>query len=175
MAVWVRMIYERQTLIFDLAAVGTFHWSRNDKLLSFWLPDQSLEIFLNPEEHPDEYLQVISYINELPISPSNYWVTLTYERSRYVTNVTQVNTFKLSTNGRLSFYLPGTSKLVVITQQTEPDDYAKIQAYLLTTTGYALPEPWGRAYSDLNAGNSGKARKDGHSPDEYAPDQRSVS
>ncbi len=172
MAVWVKMIYDRQTLIFDLASVGTFHWSRNDKLLSFWLPDQSLQVFLNPQEHPDEYLQVISYINELPLNPSNYWITLAYERSRYVINLNQVNTFKIAANGRLSFYLPGTNKTVVMAHQTEPEDYAKIQTYVLTTTGYTLPEPWGRTYGDLNPGST---RQSGYSQNDAVSDERSVS
>jgi hypothetical protein len=67
-----------------------------------------------------------------------YWVKILYERKQYVVNFDRINAFCYEQNGRVTFWLPDSAIPIVISPQSNPQDYQKILKYLESVTGLEL-------------------------------------
>lgn len=68
-----------------------------------------------------------------------YWIKITYDRNQYVIDLDRVGAFCHTSNGRLTFSLPGDNTPIVVNQQSNPEAYQKILDYIEKMTRYRLP------------------------------------
>ncbi|MFM7406858.1 MAG: hypothetical protein ACKO3K_09400 [Cuspidothrix sp.] len=83
MAHWVKIQYQRKEYIVDLDFVNTFCYEKNGRV-TFWLPNSSTTIIINPQSNWEDYQKIISYlesIKDLKLDDS-YWVTIDYEKNK---------------------------------------------------------------------------------------------
>lgn len=73
-------------------------------------------------------------------SKSPYWIKITYDRETYVIDLSQVTAFAYASNGKITFWLPGTISPVVINPQSNPEAHEKVLDYVEKATGYSLRE-----------------------------------
>lgn len=66
------------------------------------------------------------------------WITLIYERNKYVINLSSISSFCASPNGRLTFWLPGSSIPIILSSQTEPEAYNRVIEFIKKHTGQSL-------------------------------------
>ncbi|BAY13575.1 hypothetical protein [Calothrix sp. NIES-2098] len=71
-----------------------------------------------------------------------YWVTILYERKKYVVNFDRINAFCYEQNGRVTFWLPDSAIPIVINPQSNPQDYQKILKYIERVTGLELEDAY---------------------------------
>ncbi|MCL1466820.1 hypothetical protein [Argonema galeatum] len=139
MAYWIKINYERKEYVIDLDRVCTFSYELNGRI-TFWLPDSSFPIVINPQGHPEAHQKVLSYIQEATGHDfESYWVKIYYERNDYLINLKFISTFSCEQNGRITFWLPDNAMPIVIHPQTNLEAYEKVISYIKQITGYTLP------------------------------------
>ncbi len=69
-----------------------------------------------------------------------YWIKIAYDRNTYVIDLDRIAGFCYTPNGRISFSLPGDSTAFIISQQSNPEAYQEILAYVEKTTGFPLSQ-----------------------------------
>lgn len=71
-----------------------------------------------------------------------YWIKIEFERHQYVVDLDQVSSFRCHPQGKIEFYLPHTSELIIINYHNRPDDYQHIITYLNQLTNHSLLGNW---------------------------------
>jgi hypothetical protein len=135
---WLRFQYERNDYIVDLDRIAAFSSAPNGRL-TFWLPDSAIPIVLNRQTDPITYERVQTYITQRMALP--YWLKITYDRSEYLVDLQQLSAFSHSPNGKLTFWLPGSSLPIILSTQTDPASYTKIVQFIAKQTGLDWPPP----------------------------------
>lgn len=71
-----------------------------------------------------------------------YWVSVKYERNKYVINLDRVSAFVCAPNGRITFWLPDGGTAVIVNRHKEVDDYEKILNYVENVIDRSLAGTW---------------------------------
>lgn len=136
---WIKINYERGIYLIDLESISAFSSEADSKRITFWLPNSSQPIILNPQSNPEGYKQVLEYIKKTTERPpKGWWVCINYDRKEFFIDLTRVSTFSCELNGRLSFWLPDSTTNIVINPQNS-EAYQKVLDYIQSTTGHTLP------------------------------------
>jgi len=59
---WVKILYERNEYIINLDSISSFCHEPTNGRITFWLPNSTLPIVINPVSNPDSYQKVLQYI-----------------------------------------------------------------------------------------------------------------
>ncbi|HEY9694753.1 MAG TPA: hypothetical protein V6D15_21350 [Oculatellaceae cyanobacterium] len=137
MANWIKINYERNEYLVDLDRLSAFACAPNGRI-TFWLPDSGTPIIINQQSSPDGYYKVLKYIQNLSDSSlATSWFRIIYDRSEYIVNLNTVSSFCCSV-GRLKFWLPDSSVPIVLSKNSDPDNYQKLLNYIERQTGHTL-------------------------------------
>ena len=141
MVYWSKFTYEKSTYIIDLDTISAFSSEPDNKRVTFWLPNSSLPIILNPQGNQDAYKQVLDYLKKtIDRNIKGSWIKLHYDRKEYDIDMSKISSFVCEQNGRLiSFCLPDSATNIVVMREGKSDDYQKIQEYIKNITGHSLP------------------------------------
>ncbi|HLO47145.1 MAG TPA: hypothetical protein VK211_01765 [Kamptonema sp.] len=140
MGYWIKINYERGIYLIDLESISAFSSEIENKRVTFWLPNSSQPIVLNPQNNLDAYKQVLEYIKKTTERASKgWWVTINYDRKEFFIDLSRISTFVWEANGRLSFWLPDSTTNIVINPQSSADSYHKIHEFIQRTTGHSMP------------------------------------
>ncbi|MDF0553012.1 hypothetical protein [Kamptonema sp. UHCC 0994] len=60
---WVSINYDRKEFFIDLTRITTFVWEPNGRL-SFWLPDSSTNLVINPQTSGEAYQKINDFIQK---------------------------------------------------------------------------------------------------------------
>lgn len=63
-AYWVRIYYERNEYVINLDCISSYCQEPNGRI-TFWLPDSSIPIIINPVSHPEPYHKVMEYLQRV--------------------------------------------------------------------------------------------------------------
>jgi hypothetical protein len=138
---WSKFTYEKSTYIIDLDTISAFSSEPDNKRVTFWLPNSSLPIILNPQGNQEAYKQVLDYLKKtIDRNIKGSWIKLHYDRKEYDIDISKISSFVCEQNGRLiSFCLPDSATNIVVMREGKSDDYQKIQEYIKNITGHSLP------------------------------------
>ncbi len=62
-AYWVKIIYEKNEYVINLDCVSSFCHEPNGRI-TFWLPDGTIPIIINPVSNPESYEKVVKYVEK---------------------------------------------------------------------------------------------------------------
>ncbi|MGD1914048.1 MAG: hypothetical protein ACFB2X_25380 [Rivularia sp. (in: cyanobacteria)] len=62
-AYWVKISYERNEYVINLKCISSFCHEPNGRI-TFWLPDSTIPIIINPISNPESYEKVLNYIHQ---------------------------------------------------------------------------------------------------------------
>lgn len=62
-AYWVKIIYEKNEYVINLDCVSSFCHESNGRI-TFWLPDGTIPIIINPVSNPESYEKVVKYVEK---------------------------------------------------------------------------------------------------------------
>ncbi|MBW4678220.1 MAG: hypothetical protein KME52_30860 [Desmonostoc geniculatum HA4340-LM1] len=62
-AYWVKIIYEKNEYVINLDCVSSFCHEPNGRI-TFWLPDGTIPIIINPASNPESYEKVVKYVEK---------------------------------------------------------------------------------------------------------------
>ncbi|MEG4351952.1 hypothetical protein QUA70_15785 [Microcoleus sp. LAD1_D5] len=140
MAYWSKITYEKSTYIIDLDTISAFSSELDNKRLTFWLPNSSQPIILNPQGNYEAYKQVLDYLKKtIDRNSRGSWIKINYDRKEFAIDMSRISSFACEQNGRLSFCLPDSATNIIILRQSNPDAYQEIQEFIKKTTGQSLP------------------------------------
>jgi hypothetical protein len=60
---WVKIIYEKNEYIINLNCISSFCHEPNGRV-TFWLPDGTIPIIINPANNPDSYQKVVQFVQK---------------------------------------------------------------------------------------------------------------
>lgn len=60
---WVKIIYEKNEYVINLHCVSSFCQESNGRI-TFWLPDGTIPIIINPLSNPDSYQKVLQFVRQ---------------------------------------------------------------------------------------------------------------
>lgn len=142
MAYWIKIDYERSKYLIDLDRITAFSCQSN-KRITFWLPNSSQPIILNKQSGEHDYQLVLKYIKEkieINCSTNNEcWVHIVYDRHEWFINLNCISTFAWEANGRITFWLPDSTKDMIINPNIDPETYKKVVEFITKVTGHSLP------------------------------------
>ena len=142
MAYWIKINYERSIYLIDLASITAFCCQPN-KRITFWLPNTNQEIVLNKQNCEYDYYLILEYIKkkiEIGYKTHNeYWVHIIYERHEWFINFNSITTFAWEPNGRITFWLPDSTKDIIINPNNDLEAYEKVLKFVNKVTGNSLP------------------------------------
>ncbi|MDB9375246.1 hypothetical protein [Nodularia sphaerocarpa] len=139
MAYWVKILYDRKQYVVNLDRVNAFCYEKNSRV-TFWLPDSTIPIVLNPQNNSEEYQKLqdyLQYVTGLEIENA-YWVEIIYEQKEYIINLTCISSFCQEANGRITFWLPDGTIPIIINPISNPESYQKVLKFVQKSTGYSL-------------------------------------
>ncbi|MEG3894506.1 MULTISPECIES: hypothetical protein [unclassified Microcoleus] len=141
MAYWSKFTYEKSTYIIDLDTISAFSSELDNKRITFWLPNSSQPIILNPQGNYEAYKQVLDYLKKtIDRNSKGSWIKINYDRKEFAIDMSRISSFSCEQNGRLiSFYLPDSTTNIILMREGNSDDYQRIQEYIKNTTGHSLP------------------------------------
>jgi hypothetical protein len=58
---WVKIIYENSEYVINLNCISSFCQESNGRI-TFWLPDGTIPIIINPVSNPESYQKVLQYV-----------------------------------------------------------------------------------------------------------------
>jgi hypothetical protein len=58
---WVKIVYEKNEYIINLRCISSFCQEPNGRI-TFWLPDCTIPIIINPSSNPDSYQKVLQFV-----------------------------------------------------------------------------------------------------------------
>jgi hypothetical protein len=138
-AYWIKINYERNEYVVDLDRLSAFACAPNGKI-TFWLPNSAIPIIINKQNNPEDYQQVLEYIQQVSAhSLAGSWIQVSYERNDYVIDLSRISSFCFSSSGRITFWLPDSSIPIIINEQKDQDTYQKLLDYIKRKTGHLLP------------------------------------
>ncbi|MDJ0553195.1 MAG: hypothetical protein QNJ68_01885 [Microcoleaceae cyanobacterium MO_207.B10] len=142
MAYWIKIDYDRRKYLIDLDSITAFSCQPNNRI-TFWLPNSSEPIILNKQGSEESYSLVLEYIKKkIHITDQvedNWWVRIIYDRHEWFIDLNCISTFACELNGRITFWLPDSTKDIIINPQSNPESYQKILEFVNKVTGYSLP------------------------------------
>ena len=140
MAYWSRITYEKTTYIIDLDTISAFSSELDNKRITFWLPNSSQPIILNPQGNQEAYKQILEYIKKtVERNSKGSWIKVNYDRKEFAIDLSRISSFASEQNGRLiSFCLPDSATNIILMREGNSDDYQKILDYIKNTTGHSL-------------------------------------
>ncbi|MCY7382891.1 MAG: hypothetical protein LH628_10010 [Microcoleus sp. CAN_BIN18] len=140
MAYWSKFTYEKSTYIIDLDTISAFSSELDNKRITFWLPNSSQPIILNPQGNQEAYKQVLDYLKKtIDRNSKGSWIKINYDRKEFAIDLSRISSFACEQNGRLiSFFLPDSATNIIIMREGNSDDYQKILDYIKNTTGHSL-------------------------------------
>ncbi|MDJ0733974.1 MAG: hypothetical protein QNJ47_07810 [Nostocaceae cyanobacterium] len=62
-AYWVKILYERNEYVINLNCISSFCQEPNGRI-TFWLPDSTIPVIINPVSNPDAHQKVLEYIHK---------------------------------------------------------------------------------------------------------------
>ncbi len=62
-AYWVKIIYENNEYVINLTCISSFCQESNGRI-TFWLPDGTIPIVINPVSNPESYQKVLQYVQK---------------------------------------------------------------------------------------------------------------
>ena len=141
MTYWSKITYEKNTYIIDLDTISAFSSELDNKRITFWLPNSSLPIILNPQGNYEAYKQILDYLKKtVDRNSKGSWIKINYERKEFAIDLSRISSFACEQNGRLiSFCLPDSATNIIIMRESNSDTYLKIQEYIKNITGHSLP------------------------------------
>ena len=141
MAYWSKITYENNTYIIDLDTISAFSSEPDNKRITFWLPNSSLPIILNPQANQEAYKQILEYIKKtVDRNSKGSWIKINYDRKDFAIDMSRISSFICEQNGRLiSFCLPDSATNIILMREGNSEDYQKVQEYIKTMTGHSLP------------------------------------
>jgi len=71
-----------------------------------------------------------------------YWIKIEFERNEYLVDLDSISTFICHPQGKIDFYLPYTSVMIVVNYYNRPDDYYEIFSYLNQISNHSLMGHW---------------------------------
>jgi hypothetical protein len=60
---WVKIIYEKNEYVINLNCISSFCHEPNGRI-TFWLPDVTIPIIINPVGNPESYQKVVQYVKK---------------------------------------------------------------------------------------------------------------
>ncbi|MBD2500352.1 hypothetical protein [Anabaena azotica] len=60
---WVKIIYERNEYVINLNCISSFCQEGNGRI-TFWLPDGTIPIIINPVSNPESYGKILDYVKK---------------------------------------------------------------------------------------------------------------
>nr|WP_242055226.1 hypothetical protein [Nostoc flagelliforme] len=60
---WVKIIYEKNEYVINLNCISSFCHEPNGRI-TFWLPDGTIPIIINPVSNPESYEKVVKYVQK---------------------------------------------------------------------------------------------------------------
>lgn len=60
---WVKIFYDRNEYIINLNCISSFCYEPNGRI-TFWLPDSTIPIIINPVSNSESYKKVLEYIHK---------------------------------------------------------------------------------------------------------------
>ena len=60
---WVKIIYEKNEYVINLNCISSFCHEPNGRI-SFWLPDGTIPIIINPLSNPESYEKIVKYVQK---------------------------------------------------------------------------------------------------------------
>jgi hypothetical protein len=60
---WVKINYERNEYVINLNCISSFCQEANGRI-TFWLPDGTIPIIINPVSNPESYGKVLEYVHK---------------------------------------------------------------------------------------------------------------
>jgi hypothetical protein len=137
-AYWIKINYERNEYVIDLDRISAFACASNGRI-TFWLPDSSIPIIITQQGNPEDYHQLSEYVEKATrYSIKSSWIKLFYDRCEYLIDLDRISTFSHAANGKLTFWLPGSSIEIIITKHGDADGYHRILDYIKQKTGHSL-------------------------------------
>ena len=142
MAYWIKINYERSIYLIDLDSITAFCCQPN-KRITFWLPNTNQEIVLNKQNCEYDYYLILEYIKKKIkigyLTHNEYWVHIIYERYEWFINFNSITTFAWEPNGRITFWLPDSTKDIIINPNNNLEAYEKVLKFVNKVTGNSLP------------------------------------
>lgn len=62
-AYWVKINYDRNEYVINLTCISSFCYEANGRI-TFWLPDVTIPIIINPTNNPESYQKVLQYVQQ---------------------------------------------------------------------------------------------------------------
>ena len=62
-AYWVKIIYEKNEYLINLTCINSFCQEPNGRI-TFWLPDGTIPIIINPVSNPESYQKVVQFVEK---------------------------------------------------------------------------------------------------------------
>jgi len=62
-AYWVKILYEKNEYVINLDCISSFCHESNGRI-TFWLPDGTIPIVINPVSNPESYEKVVKYVEK---------------------------------------------------------------------------------------------------------------
>jgi RAB protein geranylgeranyltransferase component A len=60
---WVKINFDRNEYVVNLTCISSFCYEANGRI-TFWLPDVTIPIIINPTNNPESYQKVLQYIQQ---------------------------------------------------------------------------------------------------------------
>ncbi|NDJ21225.1 hypothetical protein GS682_06145 [Nostoc sp. B(2019)] len=60
---WVKIIYEKNEYVINLNCISSFCQEANGRI-TFWLPDGTIPIIINPVSNPESYQKVLQFVKK---------------------------------------------------------------------------------------------------------------
>jgi hypothetical protein len=60
---WVKILYEKNEYVINLNCISSFCQESNGRI-TFWLPDGTIPIIINPVSNPESYQKVMQFVQE---------------------------------------------------------------------------------------------------------------
>lgn len=140
MPYWVKVTFERNKYLVDLDQVSAFACAPNGKI-TFWLPDGNFPIIINRQSSLEDYQEILDYLKAVVTkSLTGSWCKIYYDRNQYLIDLDRLASFSYSYNEKLTFWLPNSSIPIILTKQSDPDNYEKILNFITKKTGHSFPE-----------------------------------
>ncbi|MCC5651329.1 hypothetical protein LC609_16110 [Nostoc sp. XA013] len=61
---WVKILYEKNEYVINLNCISSFCHEPNGRI-TFWLPDGTIPIIINPVSNPESYEKVVKYVQKV--------------------------------------------------------------------------------------------------------------
>jgi hypothetical protein len=60
---WVKILYDKNEYVINLNCISSFCHEPNGRI-TFWLPDGTIPIIINPVSNPESYQKVVQYVHK---------------------------------------------------------------------------------------------------------------